>query len=572
MVGLLQSDMTGLPKRLQNARRRFSREETGSLSVFSIFMFFIIISVSGIGIDLMLNELRRVKLQAALDHAIVAAADMDQDLAPEDVVNDYFAKVGYSDYLTGVAVDQGPTHKIVTASARQTAPTLLTRLLGVEELTAPAFGTAEEEFTRVEISMVLDISGSMADNNKMTNLQDAATEFVDLVLHPSFGDKVSLSLIPYSEQVNVGPHLMAQFNTSHVHNYSHCIEFPDAAYTSTALDTSLTYQQTQHFQWNWGAGYAENAYAAPICPQQDFERVTPISKNADYLKAQINALEPRGGTQIFVGMKWATALLNPAFNATQVNMVAQGYADPDFADRPLVDDETVEKHIILMTDGKNSWSNRIQNWAIDTQDEVELWATYNFQWSLFRVGYNGNNTGGIAPQPDARHTRDPFDPTNTGGVYGLDDQAGTGATAPNASRFGLGPLGFWQRVLAGLTLPRGAGMLAGRWTFPEVFEGGPENFDFNFDGTVLSGYSWSSFFYQKYTAATGDSLLASLCTAAKTDGIIVWTVGFEVDQHGADVMEACASSPSHFFRVENTEISTAFRQIASKISQLRLTQ
>jgi hypothetical protein len=37
-------------------------------------------------------------------------------------------------------------------------------------------------------------------------------------------------------------------------------------------------------------------------------------------------------------------------------------------------------------------------------------------------------------------------------------------------------------------------------------------------------------------------------------------------------MQDCASSPSHFFRVEGVELSEAFRAIARQINQLRLTQ
>ena len=73
-------------------------------------------------------------------------------------------------------------------------------------------------------------------------------------------------------------------------------------------------------------------------------------------------------------------------------------------------------------------------------------------------------------------------------------------------------------------------------------------------------------------AATGDSLLNSICTAAKHQGVLIWSIGFEVTDHGAAVMRNCASSPSHFFRVEGVEISEAFKAIARQINQLRLTQ
>ena len=64
----------------------------------------------------------------------------------------------------------------------------------------------------------------------------------------------------------------------------------------------------------------------------------------------------------------------------------------------------------------------------------------------------------------------------------------------------------------------------------------------------------------------------NICSAAKDEGIVIWTIGFEVNDTGADVMKKCASSPSHFFRVEGVELTDAFSAIASQINQLRLTQ
>jgi hypothetical protein len=78
--------------------------------------------------------------------------------------------------------------------------------------------------------------------------------------------------------------------------------------------------------------------------------------------------------------------------------------------------------------------------------------------------------------------------------------------------------------------------------------------------------------YTKYSSSQANSMLSNVCSAAKNNGIVIWSVGFEVSNSSADIMRACASSPSHFFRVEGVEISEAFKAIASQINQLRLTQ
>ena len=88
----------------------------------------------------------------------------------------------------------------------------------------------------------------------------------------------------------------------------------------------------------------------------------------------------------------------------------------------------------------------------------------------------------------------------------------------------------------------------------------------------VSSYQWNDWRYTKYSSSQANSMLSNICSAAKSKGIVIWSVGFEVSNSSADIMRSCASSSSHFFRVEGLEITTAFKAIASQINQLRLIQ
>ena len=119
-------------------------------------------------------------------------------------------------------------------------------------LSMGAFSEAEERVNNVEISMVLDISGSKSTNNKLREMRDAASLFVDSVINDSTEDLVSISIIPYSEHVSAGPEIMSKFSVQHVHNYSHCIEFSDSDFDTTTMGqwsngNIKTYEQVQHF-------------------------------------------------------------------------------------------------------------------------------------------------------------------------------------------------------------------------------------------------------------------------------------------------------------------------------------
>ena len=450
----------------------FARDESGVATIFACFMIMMMVLVGGIGVDLMHNEMERTRLQNTIDRAVLAAADLDQTLDPESVVEDYFEKAGMGNYLSAVTVDQGLNYRTVTAEASTASPTQFMHLMGVDQLNVPAISAAEERISNVEVSLVLDISGSMAWNSKMVNLQDAAETFVNELIDEDTQDLISVTVVPYSEHVNVGQNIYNQLNTNHRHGFSYCVEVPDAEFASAALDTTITYDQMQHYQWNYN-GYT-NEVDDTVCPHEDFESILPLSQSVTDLEGAISQFTPRAGTSIFLGVKWGAALLDPSTRPIVSSLVASGVVDEAFDGRPVdySDDETM-KTIVVMTDGKNDRSNRIANGAYKNSSHYVHWSNYNFWYYL-------------------------------------------------------------------------------------------QNY-------VHSSYH-HYYYWQKYNAAQGDTLTDSICTAAKDQGIVIWGVGFEVDDHGADVLKSCASSPSHFFRVEGVQISEAFEAIASQINQLRLTQ
>ncbi len=457
--------------------RRFAREEDGIMTVWVLFVILMMVMVGGIQLDFMRHELERSRLQAVTDRAVLAAADLDQTLDPKTVVEDYFAKSGMSTFLSNVTVGDGLNFRTVSVDASKELDTPYLRKFGVDTMTVPAHSTAEERFPKVEISLVLDISGSMKNNSKLTNMKDAAKTFIDTVLRPGTKDHISLSLVPYSEQVNVGPNIFDALWVDTSHNFSHCIDVPDGHFVQTQMTPGFPWDQTQHFQWNYysiESGNQLNTLYDTVCPRQAYERVRPISQDAVSLKDQIDQLQPRAGTAIYMGMKWGTALLDPSFQQSTTKLVGDGVVEATFADRPAsYDDIETLKTIVLMTDGQNSSSNRISQSAYNTPSEIAHWSNWNFQYYL-------NN--------------------------------------------------------------------------------------------YISSTRHHQYFYTRYTAEIGDTLLGNICDAAKTEGIVIWSIGFEVEQQGADVMRNCASSPTHYYDVQGVELSEAFKAIARQIHQLRLIQ
>ena len=453
-------------------RQSFLQAEDGSVTILSIFMIMMMVLAGGIQLDFMRQELERTKLQAISDRAVLAAADLDQEKDPETVVRDYFAASGMTNYLSAVNVDDGLNFRTVSVEAKQSMKTQFLGRFGFDTLDVPAFSEAEERVENVEISLVLDISGSMKDNGRIQEMRNAAKIFVDTVLKDENDDLISLSLVPYSEQVNAGPDIMNRMSVRKDHDYSHCVEFYDDDFDSVSMNPGRWRDQMQHFQWNYDG--QNNSRNDTVCPRYSYERITPLSQNKTALKNQIDDLQPRAGTAIYLGMKWGASLLDPQFRNINYGLINDNKVDSAFSGRPKnYDDPETLKTIVLMTDGENSSTQRIAGYYYDSDSEIVHWDRYNLNWYLSRY---------------------------------------------------------------------------------------------------VNSYNRSSFYWQKYNKSTGDYLLDKVCSAAKEKNIVIWAIGFEVTNSGADVMKKCASSPSHFFRVEGVELSEAFRAIARQINQLRLTQ
>ena len=434
-----------------------------------VFFLMITLILGGMGVDFMRHEMERAKLQAVLDRAVLAAANTKNDLDPEAVVRDYFAKAEMTSYLSSVDVQSGSGYRTVSATAKNPMKTQFLGAIGYPTIDVNVGGTAEESIGDAEVSLVLDISGSMGSNQRLPRMREAAQEFVDTVISEDTAGTVSLSIVPYTSQVNAGPEILSRLNVLQLQGYSHCMEFSAGDFSTTAITTTEFHTQFPHF--SSGSSSTSSLISDPGCPDESYERITPFSQNAQTLKDQIGAMRSRQNTSIHLGMKWAAALLDPSFQPVIADMVDDGLVDAAFDGRPQDWGAGALKTIVLMTDGVNVRTRRLK---------MEVYET-----------------------PDMRY--------------------------------------FWAR-----------------------------NRLFNFTNDMDSSLA-THFYEDAYSSGEGDTYLQRVCDAAKAKGVIIWTIGFEVSNHGANEMEECASSPAHFYRVEGIEIKEAFASIARQLNALHLT-
>lgn len=568
-----------LAHRVRRSARAYAGQEDGSMVLFGIYVFLIILVFGGIGIDLMRFERDRAELQYTLDRAVLAAADLDQPLDPASVVRDYLGKAGMSEYLTNVTVDQGLSYRTVSAAAQSQVKTQFMHMSGVDTLTAPAASTAEERVDGVEISLVLDVSGSMNSNYRLTNLKTAARDFVDTMVDNTEDGNMSMSIIPYATQVSAPDGLLNRLNVTQEHSYSNCVNFQSTDFDTTAIDPAAELQRTMHFDpWSYDDGRDNTPprlVSTPVCEEADdiSRQIMVLQKDRDTLKTFIGNLWAGGNTSIDVGMKWGTALLDPSLKPAVNAMIDDGTVSPDFSARPAsYSSGDTLKVLVLMTDGQNTSQYFLKDDFRSGQSTI-WWNADESKYSVY-VGldtYDDDHDG---------NTAEPlfYWPFN----YSWKDHAyGEGTFEETKYEYACdsfkknGRCSHYSVVKTTVTVDEPGHAV--ELSYPDLwaYTSLASNVRQNYLPWMYDNQAWDDWYYSVYDyvgTAVKDARTKSICDAAKAQNIIVFTIGFEAPSGGLAVLKDCASSDSHFFDVNGLEISDAFASIASSIRKLRLTQ
>ncbi len=552
--------------------RQFRRAEDGALIIFTLVLFMLMVMMGGLAVDLMRYENTRTTLQNTLDRSTLAAAALSQMQDPTAVVADYMLKAGLSDQLTSVTVTDVLNSRTVRSTGRAATNPLFLHLLGIEKLDAIGGSQAEQAITNVEIALVLDVTGSMTQNNKIGNLKIAASEFVDTILANDPNKRVSISIVPYNAQVNVGPDLAAKFNFTRVNGVANdnCVELPPTAFDSLALSQTDPLPMMAYADIAYGtnkingfvapnnATYAKPNYSNASCKPSTVNVLRLPSNDATVLKAEINALQAAGNTSITLGMKWGMTLLDPSMRPVYTDLIAAGKMRASMPDRPFeYTDPSAMKIIVLMTDGEHVVHDRIV-------DDYKTGASPIFKnsgdgnYSVF-YGSKVNKTSGTTicdsrpywlPQLGVWQSR----PWNGTAPAGTDCYSQTAVTVGVAQQ-------DWRDIWANLKLSYVA------WQFYARALGTDTTSRNTVYNTTISAMKAS---YASIPAM--DGTLQQSCTAAKGKGVIVYSIAFEAPQHGQQVLASCATSAAHYFAADGLQIQTAFRTIASNITMLKLTQ
>ena len=208
--------MTGASvlQKLCAAIGRFAGARKGNIAVIFALSAIPIISFVGAAIDYTRANAARSSMQAALDStSLMLSKDLSDGTINSTQIESkatayfnalYNNKDAYNVSVTPVYVPpSGSTPANIKLDGSGTIVTEFMRVAGFLTMNFNASSTSTWGNVRMRVAMVLDVTGSMADDGKMTAMKPAAKALIDQLsaLAATNGD-IYISLVPFSKDVN----------------------------------------------------------------------------------------------------------------------------------------------------------------------------------------------------------------------------------------------------------------------------------------------------------------------------------------------------------------------------------
>jgi Flp pilus assembly protein TadG len=377
--------------RLGRELARFAGAEQGNIAVIFAIALLPILSFVGAAVDYSRAVRAQSSMQAALDSA---ALMLSKDLSSGAITTSQLSTKATA-YFNGLFTDKGVLPN-ATVAATYTASTSMgstiqltgdgtytttfMKIAGFPTLDINTTSTSAWGLVRMRVAMVLDVTGSMADDGKMAAMQSAAKNLVDQLsaLAKNDGD-VYISVVPFSKDVNVGSS-----------NYSkNWMDFTDwdaangscskSSYTSksSCVNNSKTWTPANHNTWNGCTTDRDQDYdtknttptsgnSSTLFPAEQYtycnsantayiQPIMPLSYDWSGLKTLIGKLVPTGNTNQGIGLAWGWQTLS---TGDPMNAPAK---DTNY---------TYKDAIVLLSDGLNTQNRWYSNASqIDTRQK-----------------------------------------------------------------------------------------------------------------------------------------------------------------------------------------------------------
>ena len=324
--------------------RKFISDRSGATATLFGFCSVMLMITIGVAFDAARLYSISDKVRNGLDAAALAGAKLldEADAGDSDVNSRVVAYFNtYKPQIQKGGVELGTVHVAtnrteysVTVSVDVNYETLFGKLINVPYVMFAPNATVVYKTKKVELAMVLDVTGSMSSGGKMSALKGAAADLIEVLQanSPSAG-AVRVAIAPYSSSVNVGSYLATA--TGGAVGADTCVVERGSMPGAVVDDPPGPGRYA-----NVSNSADNNQYSCPsaeILPLQD---VAVAAQKTELLNL-INSLNPDGYTAGHIGTAWGWYLVSQNWQGIW-----------PVASKPRTSGPDVLKAVLLMTDGE----------------------------------------------------------------------------------------------------------------------------------------------------------------------------------------------------------------------------
>lgn len=326
----------------------FAQDTRGAIAILFALLIIPIVVLLGLAVDGLRALNAAETAHNALDASALAAAramasDNLDDSQVERVAHDYFkanvdgtGKLPYASF-NGFQVETDRNQGTVTVTVDTQVPTTFGQLAHVDNLTMRRSATASMGANRIELGLMLDVTGSMNRRGKLSALKDATEDLIDALVPENNTDQVRIGLAPYSASVNAGR--FARVISDDESRDGCVVNREGSAIDSDTVPGRNTYfRSIQQANEDLRRDRGDTGYDFYECPDAE---VLPLTGDRELLRATVNSYRADGRTAGHLGIAWAWYLVSPQWSSIWGGRPAEPYG----ADKVI-------KAVVLMTDGE----------------------------------------------------------------------------------------------------------------------------------------------------------------------------------------------------------------------------
>jgi len=335
--------------------RRFAADRRGSYAViFAIAIVPMLIAI-GAAIDISQAFFVKQRMTKALDAAGLAiGGTVGLNNAQLQAMAQSYFDANYPANKIGVPgeVTVSQSGQVVSLTANASMKTSVMGIVGIDEMNIEASSQITKMGKKLEVVLVLDTTGSMAQNSKLTTLKTAAKNLIATVSAAAAtpGD-VKVSIVPFAVDVNVGTAnktanwIKWQWTTSKTQTCTGSGRnrtCTDRAYNISSNSwLGCVIDRDQNYDIGVEVPVTSNTATLYPADNDDCKPVPlmPLSSDWTALNNKINGLVASGNTNTTIGLVWGWTMLT---SGATLSTAAEA------------DAKRLNKAIVFLTDGDNT--------------------------------------------------------------------------------------------------------------------------------------------------------------------------------------------------------------------------